>query len=116
MKVSSIPPPGNGGFALGDPFDARAALLLAHDDARRSLRRRQVEGDRAAVLEAELTATETAADLLAHEQHLAAAFTMMFRFAVRHFPASVSDLLSQVPAVVELADAVAALESGEVRA
>ena len=61
MKVASIPPPGNVGFALGDPFDARAALLLAHDDARKELYRRQVEGDRNAVLAAEWTATETAA-------------------------------------------------------
>jgi hypothetical protein len=116
MTIPIPPPTGNDGFALGEPFDTRAALLLAHDDARKRLHAAQVDGDRDAIYAAEWTVAETGGDLLAHEHHLSQAVLMALRFAVRHFPDSLSAVLSQVPAIVELADAVAALEVKGVRA
>lgn len=115
MKVTSLPPPGNGGFGLGEPFDTRAGLLIAHDDARKELYRRQMDGDRDAIASAAWTVTERSGDLLSHEHDLANAVLMALRFAVKHYPASVSEVVSEVPAVVELADAVAALEDKGVR-
>ena len=70
MMVRTPSPPGNGGFDLGEPFDTRAALLIAHDDARKKLHRTQVDGDQAAIASAEWTVTERFGDLLAHEHYL----------------------------------------------
>ena len=115
MMVRTPSPPGNGGFGLGEPFDTRAALLIAHDDARKQLHRAQVDGDQAAIASAEWTVTERFGDLLAHEHHLSNAVLMALRFALRHDPESLSEVLSEVPAVVELAEAVVVLEDKGVR-
>ena len=101
----------NTDFALGDPFDHRAALLIAYNDARKELQRVQVNGTSDDILSAEWGVAEKLGDLEAHEHHLATAFVMALRFALRHCIASLSDLISEVPAVVELADAVADLET-----
>ncbi len=101
----------NTDFTLGEPFDRRAALLITHNDARRELQRVQVDGTSDDILATEWTVAEKLGDIEAHEHHLATAFVMALRFALRHCMASLSDLLSEVPTVVELADAVADLET-----
>ena len=111
MNVPALSPPINGELGLGEPFDHRAALLIAYNDARKELQRVQVGGTSDDILSAEWGVAECLGDLEAHEHHLATAFVMALRFALRHCMASLSDLISEVPAVVELADAVADLET-----
>lgn len=115
MTLPLLFPPGNSGFGLGEPFDARSGLLLAYDDARKALHRAQVDGDRDAIRSAEWALTERAAELEAQERHLADEFLLSLRLARKHRADTLSDLLSDVPAVVELANAVAALEDKGVR-
>lgn len=108
-----LPPPNappNGGLELGEPFDTRAALLLRYADARRALHAAQVGGDRSTVWRAEWAVADARAGLEGHERDLAGAVLMALRFAVSHYPESVDAVLSAVPAVAEIADAVAALE------
>lgn len=111
MNSISISPPINGELGLGEPFDRRAALLIAYNDARRELHRVQVDGTSDDILSAEWGVAARLGDIETHEHHLATAFVMALRFALRHCIASLSDLISEVPAVVELADAVADLET-----
>ena len=111
MNSPALSPPINGELGLGEPFDRRAALLIAYNDARRELQRVQVDGTSDDILATEWTVAEKLGDIEAHEHHLATAFVMALRFALRHCMASLSDLLSEVPTVVELADAVADLET-----
>ena len=110
MNLTCQTPQSNTDVTLGDPFDRRAVLLIAYYDARKELQRVQVDGTSDGILAAEWTVAEKLGDLEAHEHHLATAFVMALRFALRHCMASLSDLISEVPTVVELADAVADLE------
>ena len=110
MNAPALSPLPNADHGLGEPFDRRAALLSSYYDARAELQLAQVEGASDVILEAGWAVTEKLARLEAHEHHLAASFVMALRFALRHCRASLSDLISEVPAVIELAEAVADLE------
>ncbi len=108
-----LPPPNappNGRLELGEPFDTRAALLLRYANARRALHAAQVDGDQSTVWRAEWAVADARAELEGHEKDLAGAVLMALRFAVAHYPTCVDAVLSTVPAVAEIADAVAALE------
>lgn len=100
----------NADFTLGEPFDRRVTLLVAYNDARQELQRVQGDGTSDDILNAKWAVAEKLADLNAHEHHLGTSFVMGFRFALQHCTGSLSDLFSEVPVLVELADAIADLE------
>ncbi len=99
--------PVNGGFGLGEPFDRRTALLLKFDDAKKAEMAAQVDCNLNAIWQAGWAVTDALGDLERHERDTAGAILMGLRFAVKHYPASVSNLLSEVPIIAEHADAIA---------
>jgi hypothetical protein len=74
-----------------------------------------VGGNRDDILKAERQLAERGGALDAHEDHLAQAALLGLRLAVKRYPDSLSDWLSEVPVVVQLAEAVVALEDRGVR-
>ena len=73
MNSPALSPPINGELRLGDPFDRRAALLIAYNDARKELQRVQVGATSDDILSAEWGVAECLGDLETHEHHLATA-------------------------------------------
>ena len=95
MIVSTSAPPDKAGFGLGEPLDRRAGLLIAYHDARKQLQRVQVDGTHADIRNAEWEVTDTLGKLKQHERDTADALLFSLRMAVRHYPQSLADLLSE---------------------
>ena len=95
MIIISSAPADNTDFGLGEPFDRRAGLLIAHQDARKQLQRVQVDGTRADIRNAEWEVTDILGKLEQHERDTADALLFSLRMAVRHYPQSLADLLAE---------------------
>lgn len=112
MSTTVNPPPGVD-RPLGEPFDRRAELLEAYAAAKRAEQAVQVDGDLDAVWRAGWAVADALGDLDSHRHHQAYTLLMMLRDALHSCPDSLSEVLSEVSAVREIADAVVALEARE---
>ena len=99
MIIISSTPADNTDFGLGEPFDRRAALLIAHQDARKQLQRVQVDGTRADIRNAEWDVTDILGKLEQHERETAEAWLTGLRWTARQYPQSLANLLSETPII-----------------